>query len=157
MGLESDLKRYYKDIRKHLFCSRKAQIDFLAEAHRLVDDFLENQPDAAFGDIVKNVGEPAELAEAFLNTLPDTEVERFRKARRKQKRLAIALPALVMIVLVGAIIYISWVRRATTISEGTVLPSKRKLRYSTRQTLRWLLIPREVLPGQKHTKRMDQP
>ena len=121
MSREGDLKRYYKEIRKHLFCSRKTQMEFLAEARRLVADFLENQPDAAFEDIVKNVGEPEELAETFLNTLPDkTEVERFRKARRRQRRLAIALLALAVIVLAGVIIYISWVRRATTISEGSV-------------------------------------
>lgn len=121
MNLESDLERYYKEIRKHLFCPKKQQNNFLVEVRRLVADFLENQPNAVFEDIVRNVGEPEELAETFLNTLPDkTEVERFRKARRKQKRLAITLLALAIIVLVSVIIYISWVRRTTAISEGTV-------------------------------------
>ena len=121
MSLEGDLKRYYKEIQKHLFCSKKLQNDFLAEIHRLVADFLENQPNADFEDIVKNVGEPTELVETFLNTLPDkTEVEKFRKVRRKQRRLVFALFALAVIILVGVIVYISWVRRATTISEGTV-------------------------------------
>ncbi|QNK39233.1 hypothetical protein [Caproicibacter fermentans] len=121
MSLEDDLKHYYKGIRKHLFCSRKSQTDFMAEARRLVADFLENQPDATFDDIVINVGKPEELAETFLNTLPDkTEVERFRKVRRRQRRLAVALLTLAIIVLVGVIVYISWVRRATVISEGTV-------------------------------------
>lgn len=120
MGLESDLKRYYKDIRKHLFCSRKAQIDFLAEAHRLVDDFLENQPDAAFGDIVKNVGEPAELAEAFLNTLPDRmEIERYHLIRRRQKRLILATLSLLIIILFGIIFYIGQARYHTVVTKET--------------------------------------
>lgn len=61
------------------------------------------------------------MAETFLETLPDkTEVERVHKSRRKKKRLASALLVLAIIALVGVIIYISWVKRATTISEGTV-------------------------------------
>lgn len=121
MSREVELKRYYKEIRKNLFCSRKTQIEFLEDARRLVTDFLENQPSATFEDIVQNVGKPKELAETFLETLPDkTEVERVHKSRRKKKRLASALLVLAIIALVGVIIYISWVKRATTISEGTV-------------------------------------
>lgn len=58
MSREVELKRYYKEIRKNLFCSRKTQIEFLEDARRLVTDFLENQPSATFEDIVQNVGKP---------------------------------------------------------------------------------------------------
>ena len=121
MNLEGDLKRYYEGIRKRLFCSRKAQNDFLAEAHRLVADFLENQPNATFEDVVENVGKPAELAEAFLNTIPDkTEIERYRRIRNRRKHLIVALLSLVIVVLVGLLIYIVWIRHITPISEETV-------------------------------------
>lgn len=120
MSLEGDLKRYYKEIRKHLLCSPKAQIEFLAEVHRLVADFLENQPDATFEDIVKNVGEPTELAETFLDTLPDkTEVERFHQARRKRKRLILVVFSLLIVILLAIIFYIGQARYHTIVTKET--------------------------------------
>lgn len=120
MSLESDLKHYYREIRKYLFCSRKTQVEFLAEAHRLVADFLENQPGAAFEDIVKNVGGPEELAETFLNTLPDkTEVEKYHLSRRRRRCLIPVAIFLLIIILFGIILYIGQVRYHTVVTKQT--------------------------------------
>lgn len=120
MNREDDLKRYYKEIRRRLTCSKESQNEFLAEAHRLVADFLANRPEADFEDIAQNVGKPEEVAETFLNTLSATEVEKYHRARQRRKRLIVASLSLAVIVLLGIIVYISWVKRTTTISEGTV-------------------------------------
>lgn len=121
MKMEDDLKRYYREIKKNLTCSKKSQKSFLAEAHRLVADFLENQPDGTYADVVKNIGEPNELADAFLKTLPDeTEIQKYYKKRRRLKHLIIALSLLLIVALCGIIIYIVQVRYATTVSEGTI-------------------------------------
>ena len=118
MITKGDLNRYYKEIEKHLTCPKKMQGDLLAEAHRLVSDFLENQPDATYSDVVENIGKPDELAEAFLKTLPDQAgVQEFRKKRTRHKRLTVALLLVVIAVLCGILIYIGQMRYHTTVTE----------------------------------------
>lgn len=120
MGLEGDMNRYYKEIKKHLTCSRKTRDDFLAEAHWLVDDLLENQPDATYEDVIKSIGSPEELAETFLNTLPNrAEIKKYHQRRKKHRFFLAALISLFIIVLIGIIIYIGQTRYHTVVTEET--------------------------------------
>ncbi len=120
MKLEHELNRYYKEMKKHLTCSKKSREHFITEAHRLVDDFLENQPDATYEDILKNIGTPKELSETFLNTLPDkAEIERYHLTRRRKRRLIAALLCATIVILLGIIVYIGQVRYHTVITEET--------------------------------------
>lgn len=121
MGVKSDTSRYYKEIKKHLTCSRTVRDRFLLDAHRLVNDLLENQPNATYEKIVENIGTPEELSEAFLNTLPDeTEVKKYRRLRQRKKRLIIALLLLTIMLLLFIIVYTGYIRSTNPITVDTV-------------------------------------
>lgn len=121
MGIKDDLSRYYKEIKDNLPCQRKFREIFLTEAHKLVNDFMQNKPDATYEDIVKSVGTPEELAETFLNTLADGgKIEKYLTARRKKKRIAIIALIITTVILFGVIVYIICIRHTTAVSEGTI-------------------------------------
>lgn len=120
MKIKNDLNRYYREIKRNLPCPRKIRKTFLAEAYKLVNDFMENQPDATYDDIVKSVGTPEELAATFLSTLMDGEkIEKYHQKRRKRKFFLVALVSLFIITLIGIIIYIGQARYHTVVTEET--------------------------------------
>lgn len=113
MVRKNDLKSYYRGVKQKLTCSPKSQRDFLAETRRMVGDYLENRPDASYEDIVRDVGEPKELAETFLGTLPNQcEVVTYYKKTVKRKRLIILTVVLVIAALCGIIFCIGQMQKS---------------------------------------------
>lgn len=120
MGLEKELNRYYKEINRHLTCPKKEQEEFLTEVHHLVDDFLGNQPEASYTDLVEAIGEPGELAATMLKTLPDqTVVQTYRRKRKMRTGIIIGFLVLVIAALCFMIDYIGHMRANTIITEET--------------------------------------
>ena len=98
---------YYRQLKRGLECPRAKREEFLAETRRAVRNFMEENPDAAFSDVERFLGEPEELARTYNETLEPQVREQFRKRKRLKRGL---LWAAVIVVLVSAVVHSVWLQ-----------------------------------------------
>ena len=77
----------------------------MGEAKRLVDQFLEENPEATYEDLLTAFGTPEKFAEEMLSTLPTEEVEGARRKEHFWRRVVLVL---VTLVLVGSALFFFW-------------------------------------------------
>lgn len=91
MGQLRVLTGYSRRLEQALTCPRAQRRRFLAETRRMAEDFLQGNPKATPEELQAFLGEPGELAQAFLESLPPGEVRRYRELRRNIKLIGTAL------------------------------------------------------------------
>lgn len=89
MGQLRVLTGYSRRLEQALTCPRVQRRRFLAETRRMAEDFLQGK--ATPEELQAFLGEPGELAQAFLESLPPGEVRRYRELRRNIKLIGTAL------------------------------------------------------------------
>lgn len=60
---------YFRALERCLDCPGKDREQFLAQARRMADDFLQGKPDATPDEVAGFLGEPEELARCLLEEL----------------------------------------------------------------------------------------
>ena len=65
MKLTSDLKKYFKSIKRGLKCSFKVRIEFASMLKNRVDDFLFTHENATIEDVIINFGTPESITREF--------------------------------------------------------------------------------------------
>lgn len=85
MNTWSTMGDYFRALERCLDCPGKDREQFLAQARRMADDFLQGKPDATPDEVAGFLGEPEELARCLLEELDPELLER-RKRRRKLGR-----------------------------------------------------------------------
>ncbi len=96
--MTKELKHYYQEVRSHLFCPRREKKRLLAQAHQMVMELQESDPDLGYSDVVDFLGEPQELAATFMEGMDPAAVEGYKK---KKKRIRISIIALMVAVIVA--------------------------------------------------------
>lgn len=92
--MTDELLMYHSEVKKNLNCPKAMRKKFLADARRMTDDFLTENPEASLDELRSTVGEPEELAAMFLDSADGEAVARYRKRKSWAKRIAVILLAL---------------------------------------------------------------
>lgn len=114
--MTKELNQYYQEVRSHLFCPKGEQDRLLAQAHQMVVELQESNPDLDYSDVVDFLGEPQELAGTFMERMDPAMVEGYKK---KRKRIRISIIALVVAVIVALSVFTVYALRVQSEVEIT--------------------------------------
>ena len=73
--MKKELKTYYKSITQGLTCSLNAKHAFTSMLKDRINDFLTENPEASFADVVSNFGTPEEIVSEFNSDKYGTELK----------------------------------------------------------------------------------
>lgn len=118
---ERELNAYCAEAERFLQCGRADQKRFRRHIRDCTQDYLNEQPGAAFDEVRGMLGEPQEAAALFMDTLPEGTVQRWRKARRHRRRLPILVLALAIALLAGLLIRRWRARAAVLVTTETTI------------------------------------
>lgn len=100
-------RQYLTRVKRALVCGGDDRRRLLARCTVMVDDFLQENPEAGYVGIVAAFGEPGAFAAELLSGLDGPKVETARKRRRLIRRGAVAAVIAVLIAL-SAFLYIKY-------------------------------------------------
>ena len=82
--INTQLRRYYRQIRSWLPCDRKQKNRCIQELSESMIGFLEQKPNASFQDIVDRFGTPQQIASAFIE---ETDTQKLLHSLKIRKRI----------------------------------------------------------------------
>lgn len=93
--LDKTIKKYMRATRRLLICPKELRSQFIKDMEKDIDLFVqENEPDG-YPDIISYFGTPAELAQTYLESVPQDELANYRiKRKYRTTILCIVLIAL---------------------------------------------------------------
>lgn len=100
--MTKELNQYYQEVRSHLSCPKGEQDRLLAQAHQMVVELQESNPNLGYSDVVDFLGEPQELASTFMERMDPAKVEAYQK---KKKRIRISIVAFVVALIAALSIF----------------------------------------------------
>ena len=100
--MTKELNQYYQEVRRHLACPKGEQDRLLAQAHQMVVELQESNPNLGYSDVVDFLGEPQELSGTFMERMDPAMVEGYKK---KKKRIRISIIALMVAVIVALSVF----------------------------------------------------
>jgi len=89
-----NLDSYFREISSAMICKSSVKKAFLAELKDRINEFVEENRLASTADIAAHFGQPAEIAQAFLET---TEPSQLKKAMNWKKVVLIGVVAALLI------------------------------------------------------------
>lgn len=114
--MTKELNQYYQEVRRHLSCPKGEQDRLLAQAHQMVMELQESDPNLGYSDIVDFLGEPQELASTFMERMDPAMVEGYKK---KKKRIRISIVAFVAALIAALSIFSIYVVQLKSNAEFT--------------------------------------
>ena len=94
--------QYITQVRQALFCTRLHREKCIHNLQPLVWDFASEQPDATLSDFRQEFGEPEALAQQYMSTLEDGEVEKYKQRRKWRRRACwVAVAAIIIAMAIG--------------------------------------------------------
>ena len=72
---DANLHKYLKEIKNYLTCPEEEKRKFLEELESSIDEFLADHPHATEADLVHRFGDPAGIAQSFLQEEDFKEVQ----------------------------------------------------------------------------------
>lgn len=94
--------RYVEQVRRELVCAPACRERFIQNLEPLVEDFSNEKPNASLSDYREAFGAPAELAQQYMSTLEDEEVQKYRRREKWFRRV----PLLIMGLLIVGLVFI---------------------------------------------------
>lgn len=114
--MTKELNQYYQEVRSHLSCPKGEQDRLLAQAHQMVVELQESNPDLDYSDVVDFLGQPQELAGTFMERMDPAMVEGYKK---KKKRIRISIVAFVAALIAALSIFSIYVVQLKSNAEFT--------------------------------------
>jgi len=105
--MKKELHRYYRLLRRNLLCSKANRNRFIDQTQRMVEDFLNEKPDASYKNVEGFLGSPKSLSETFMETIDPVEIHRCKRKKRFFKIILIAFPVVAIALLCFLIYYIT--------------------------------------------------
>ena len=115
--MTDELLMYHSEVKKNLNCPKAMRKKFLADARRMTDDFLTENPEASLDELRSTVGEPEELAAMFLESADIKVVARYRTRKSWVKRAAVILLALAFVAVTAFSIWAAHFRRESVFTK----------------------------------------
>lgn len=119
--MTNELLRYHRQVKKELVCPRSMRDKFLADARRMTDDFISENPGATMAELKNAVGDPSQLAAMFLENADSNIVKGYRKRKSRLKRLAIILLVVALLAMTALAIYVINFKNAEFTKESTII------------------------------------
>lgn len=79
------LKGYYRQLERSLNCPRPQRLYFLSQASLMVEDYLQGNPKATPEEVCAFLGDPKDLARAFLESLDPDLLRQYQTKRKNAK------------------------------------------------------------------------
>ena len=105
MGDIRSLNGYFRKLTALLVCPNDRRKEFVAEAHRMADDYRQGNPDATEEEVIEFLGDPRELAQTYLETIDPAELDRYHTQRTWIRRGFALLIAIVICLLTVWCVY----------------------------------------------------
>ncbi len=103
--MKSKIGEYCKELKPLLICPPKDAKRCIADIRKTAKRYQQEQPGITMDDIFKMLGDPEDVAEAFLATLDSKQVERYRHRKKLFSRLFLCAAALFVAVSVYRVYY----------------------------------------------------
>ena len=103
--MKSKIGEYCKELKPLLICPPKDAKRCIADIRKTAKRYQQEQPGITMDDILKMLGDPEDVAEAFLATLDSKQVERYRHRKKLFSRLFLCAAALFVAVSVYRVYY----------------------------------------------------
>ncbi len=115
-------ERYVGQVQRALFCTPLHRKKFIRDLEPLAEDFASENPKAALADFRREFGTPEALAQQYMNTLDDEEVQKYRRRRKWFHRACLAAVAIIVIAMaIGLVAKYTRVFEPPVTSETTLL------------------------------------
>ena len=115
-------ERYVGQVQRALFCTPLHRKKFIRDLEPLAEDFASGNPKAALADFRREFGTPEALAQQYMDTLDDEEVQKYRRRRKWFHRACLAAVAIIVIAMaIGPVAKYTRVFEPPVTSETTLL------------------------------------
>lgn len=104
----AQVRRYLREIRSWLPCSRRKKGQILKKIRDTVMDFLAENPSASYTEITDRFGSPQQIASSYVNEMGMGELLRDLRIRRKLVRIA-SITAVVVLVLWASVVTLAYI------------------------------------------------
>lgn len=119
--LKSQLKIYFRNIKKQLVCDRKTKNKMLADFENNVYDYIDNNPYTPFDKIVEHFGTPDSIAKEFAAEIGVDYIKKLKTKRVLKITIILFLAALTISVIgIAAVIITNGRRHAVYYYEESV-------------------------------------
>lgn len=81
--MDKKLNRYYREIEKHLPCSRAEKKKFLRSFQTDVESYLESNSGCTAESVFRQFGGPEKIAEEYVSSVDQSIVQKYLTERRK--------------------------------------------------------------------------
>lgn len=119
--MTDELLMYHNQVKKNLDCPKAMREKFLADAKRMTDDFLAENPEASFAELKSAIGGPEELAAMFLESVDGEVVEGYRKKKSWAKSIAVILLALAFVAVTAVSIYVANTKQNAVLTKDSTI------------------------------------
>lgn len=96
------LHKYLKEIKNYLTCPEEEKRKFLGDLESSIDEFLADHPHATEADLVYRFGDPAGIAQSFLQ---EEDFKEIQEKIRLKGRVTRILSAAVIVLTAAAVIW----------------------------------------------------
>lgn len=104
---DKKLADYYKQIKKGLVGSGKEKREIMRHLKLDIGDYIEENPDYQFEDILDHFGTPQSFTAEYLSHMGNREItEQVTKAKKIRKWIILAIAAVIVIAAVGTTIMV---------------------------------------------------
>ena len=119
--MTKELLQYHRQVKKALDCPKSMRDRFLADARRMTDDFLAENPGATMGELQSAIGKPDALAAMFLDSADSDAIERYRNRKSWVKRISVILLAAAFVVVTAYSIWAANYRHDAVFTKESTL------------------------------------
>lgn len=91
-----EMATYFQHIRGRLSCSRRYQDEQMQKIFRAAEEYAQENPDATPEEVEMYLGDPAEVAQALMESIDPAEIERYQKRKKLGVMLVIGALAVAL-------------------------------------------------------------
>lgn len=97
----ADVQRYLREIKEDIPCAGKRKRDILRKIDETIGSYLEENPDARYGDMTARLGTPKQIVTSCLEEMDTGEL--IKRLKIKRKIVGIVAAAAIAVVALWAI------------------------------------------------------
>ena len=104
--LQAQLKKYYRDIKREIPKNYPGSTDIVNHIRQNIENFLDEQPNASFDDIISQFGNASEIVSSFIEDMPTEDITALLKKDRKKRYVTWVVRIFSIIIVSGICYYI---------------------------------------------------
>lgn len=101
-----EMATYFQHIRGRLSCSRRYQDEQMQKIFRAAEEYAQENPNATPEEVEMYLGDPAEVAQALMESIDPAEIERYQKRKKLGVLLVIGVLAIALGVMTTRFVYL---------------------------------------------------